>query len=85
MPYIGAQIIVAFQVIYEQYFITKYDVHVLHVLGLEGLFGCAFMSCVLVAMYWVPVGPKFGTNSRQSLEDALDGFFHLKNPYTALA
>ena len=75
---IGAQVLVAGQIIYEEKVLTKYDIPILHVLGLEGLFGSGLMSVLLIGMYFIPVGPQFGQeNPRQVMEDALDGMFQV--------
>ena len=71
---IGAQILVAAQITYEEKVVTKYDIPILHVLGLEGFFGTGLMSVLLIVMYFIPVGPKFGQgNPHHVMEDALDG------------
>ena len=59
---------------------------VLEVLGLEGIFGFHFMSFLLVIMYFIPVGERFGKNPRGVIEDALDGFYQMRNnPLIAVA
>jgi drug/metabolite transporter (DMT)-like permease len=74
---IGAQILVSIQVVYEEKFIKEYDVDALHVVGLEGIFGFTAMSVLLVPMYFIKVGEKFGKNPNQVMEDPLDGFHQL--------
>jgi drug/metabolite transporter (DMT)-like permease len=76
---IASQILVAIQLVYEEKFIKKYDVPVLQALGLEGLFGFSIMSALLIPMYFLNVGERFGKNPRHALEDPLDAFCQLKN------
>ena len=81
-----AQFLFSIQLTYEEKFITKYKVPVLHVLGLEGIFGFHFMSVLLLIMYFIPVGERFGKNPRAVIEDALDGFYQMRNnPLIAMA
>jgi hypothetical protein len=74
---IGSQILVSIQVVYEEKFIKEYNVDALHVVGLEGIFGFIAMSVLLVPMYFIKVGEKFGKNPNQVMEDPLDGFHQL--------
>lgn len=68
-----AQIIVAVQMVLEEKFVYKHDVHPLRAVGTEGLFGFVVLSLLLIPMYFIHVG-KFSDNPRQVLEDALDAF-----------
>ncbi|KAJ8275356.1 hypothetical protein COCON_G00099810 [Conger conger] len=70
---IMAQVIVAVQMVLEEKFIYKHDVHPLKAVGTEGLFGFLILSFLLIPMYFIPVG-SLGQNPRQVLEDALDAF-----------
>ncbi|XP_028808986.1 solute carrier family 35 member F6-like [Denticeps clupeoides] len=70
---IMAQIIVAVQMVLEEKFVYKHDVHPLRAVGTEGFFGFVILSLLLIPMYFIPVG-SFGQNPRQVLEDALDAF-----------
>ncbi|CAL8317844.1 unnamed protein product [Merluccius merluccius] len=70
---IMAQIIVAVQMVLEEKFVYKHDVHPLKAVGTEGLFGFSVLTLLLIPMYYIPVGD-FTTNPRQVLEDALDAF-----------
>ena len=76
---IGSQILVAIQMVLEEKYTKKYHLNVLHAVGLEGLFGIIVMSLLLIPMYFINVGEKFGKNPRHVLEDALDGFHQLRN------
>ncbi|KAJ8355452.1 hypothetical protein SKAU_G00182460 [Synaphobranchus kaupii] len=69
---IMAQIIAAMQMVLEEKFVYKHDVHPLRAVGTEGLFGFVILSLLLIPMYFIPVG--FSNNPRQVLEDALDAF-----------
>ncbi|GCB71783.1 solute carrier family 35 member F6 isoform X1 [Scyliorhinus torazame] len=70
---IVAQIIVAIQMVLEEKFVYKHDVHPLQAVGTEGMFGFIILSLLLIPMYYIPVG-SFGGNPRGVLEDALDAF-----------
>ncbi|XP_035000144.1 solute carrier family 35 member F6 [Hippoglossus stenolepis] len=70
---IMAQIIVAVQMVLEEKFVYKHDVHPLRAVGTEGFFGFFVLSLLLIPMYFIHVGD-FSNNSRQVLEDALDAF-----------
>ena len=45
----------ATQMVYEEKFISKYDVPALQAVGWEGTFGFLTMSALLVPMYFIPV------------------------------
>lgn len=61
----------------EEKFIAKYNVPALQAVGWEGTFGFVTLSGLLIPMYFIPVGPKFGNNPRHVLEDAWDGLYQL--------
>ncbi|XP_059501343.1 solute carrier family 35 member F6 [Stegostoma tigrinum] len=68
-----AQIIVAIQMVLEEKFVYKHDVHPLQAVGTEGMFGFIILTLLLIPMYYIPVD-QFGGNPRGVLEDALDAF-----------
>lgn len=68
-----AQIIVAFQFVYEEKFIKKHNVPPLLVVGLEGMFGAIVLGFLIVPLYYIPASRPF-TNNPGHLEDALDAF-----------
>nr|XP_056709003.1 solute carrier family 35 member F6 [Euleptes europaea] len=68
-----AQVIVAIQMVLEEKFVYKHNVHPLQAVGTEGFFGFVILSLLLVPMYYIP-GGSFSGNPRKVLEDALDGF-----------
>ncbi|XP_041832256.1 solute carrier family 35 member F6 [Melanotaenia boesemani] len=70
---IMAQIIVSVQMVLEEKFVYKHDVHPLRAVGTEGLFGFIVLSLLLIPMYFIHVG-NFSNNPRHVLEDALDAF-----------
>merc|ERR1711970_469648 len=81
-----SQIIVASQMVYEEKFITKYNVPALQAVGWEGTFGFATLAILLVPFPFIYVGPEFSHNPRHVLEDAYDGVYQLAhNPLLALA
>ncbi|XP_056337157.1 solute carrier family 35 member F6 [Danio aesculapii] len=70
---IMAQIIVAVQMVLEEKFVYKHNVHPLKAVGTEGFFGFVILSLLLIPMFFIHVG-SFADNPRQVLEDALDAF-----------
>ncbi|XP_061563009.1 solute carrier family 35 member F6 [Cololabis saira] len=70
---IMAQIIVSVQMVLEEKFVYKHDVHPLRAVGTEGFFGFVVLSLLLIPMYFIHVGD-FSGNPREVLEDALDAF-----------
>lgn len=70
---IMAQVIVSVQMVLEEKFVYKHDVHPLRAVGTEGFFGFVVLSLLLIPMYFIHVG-NFSNNPRQVLEDALDAF-----------
>lgn len=70
---IMAQIIVSVQMVLEEKFVYKHDVHPLRAVGTEGFFGFFVLSLLLIPMYFISVG-SFSDNPRHVLEDALDAF-----------
>ncbi|XP_053192826.1 solute carrier family 35 member F6 [Scomber japonicus] len=70
---IMAQVIVSVQMVLEEKFVYKHDVHPLRAVGTEGFFGFFVLSLLLIPMYFIPVG-EFSNNPRRVLEDALDAF-----------
>lgn len=82
---IMAQIIVAIQMVLEEKFVYKHNMHPLRAVGTEGLFGFVILSLFLVPMYYIPAG-SFSGNPRGTLEDALDAFCQVgRQPLIALA
>ncbi|XP_042359351.1 solute carrier family 35 member F6 [Plectropomus leopardus] len=70
---IMAQVIVSVQMVLEEKFVYKHDVHPLRAVGTEGFFGFVVLSLLLIPMYFIHVG-NFSGNPREVLEDALDAF-----------
>ncbi|KAM9778436.1 solute carrier family 35 member F6 [Syngnathus typhle] len=70
---IMAQVIVAVQMVLEEKFVDKHDVHPLRAVGTEGFFGFFVLSLLLIPMYFIHVG-QFSDTPRHVLEDALDAF-----------
>ncbi|KAJ3606211.1 hypothetical protein NHX12_025731 [Muraenolepis orangiensis] len=82
---IMAQVIVAVQMVLEEKFVYKHDVHPLKAVGTEGLFGFTVLSLLLIPFYFIPVG-EFTGNPRNVLEDALDAFCQIgQKPLIMLA
>merc|ERR1719277_1955985 len=80
-----SQIIVASQMVYEEKFISKYNVPALQAVGWEGTFGFSTLATLLIPFYFIPVGTFFGdANPRHVLEDVYDGLYQLAhNPELA--
>ncbi|XP_039094281.1 solute carrier family 35 member F6 isoform X1 [Hyaena hyaena] len=82
---IMAQIIVSIQMVLEEKFVYRHNVHPLRAVGTEGLFGFVILSLLLVPMYYIPAG-SFSGNPRGALEDTLDAFCQVgRQPLIALA
>ncbi|KAF1458937.1 Solute carrier family 35 member F6, partial [Spheniscus demersus] len=91
---IMAQVIVAIQMVLEEKFVYKHDVHPLRAVGFQhpsdtrshpGFFGFIILALLLVPMYYIPAG-SFSGNPRRTLEDALDAFCQIGHrPLIALA
>nr|XP_033794128.1 solute carrier family 35 member F6 isoform X2 [Geotrypetes seraphini] len=73
-----AQVIVAIQMVLEEKFVYKHDVHPLRAVGTEGCFGFTILSLLLIPMYYIPA-TEFSNNDRHVLEDALDAFCQMFN------
>lgn len=81
-----AQIIVAIQMVYEQKYLTKYDVPALFAVGLEGLFGMVTLSILMIPFYYIHVPRTFSTNPEGRLEDVFYAWKEItEEPTIALA
>jgi len=78
-PLVGDIIIVvgevfhALQFIYEEYYLSRYDLPPLKVVGYEGIFGFCTISVLLWPMFFIKVGETFGLGPEFRFEDAIDG------------
>ena len=73
---VAAQVVVATQMCVEEIFVGGRDVPPLLAVGLEGMFGMGVLSCVLIAMYYLP-GVSGLSETRGHLEDSLDALLQL--------
>jgi len=84
-PLVGDIIIVlgevfhAAQFIYEEIFLTRFDLPPLKVVGFEGIFGFTTIGLLLWPFYFISVGETFGLGPEFRFEDAIDGFSQLGN------
>jgi len=84
-PLVGDIIIIigevfhALQFIWEEYYLSRYDLPPLKVVGYEGLFGFCTISFLLWPMYFISVGETFGLGPEYRFEDAIDGFTQFGN------
>jgi len=78
---VAAQVVMAFQGVYEEKILVHYDVNPLLAVGWEGFFGFSVLSILLVAFgYWnVGLDSPFHHGPNGYFEDALDGFTQLGN------
>jgi len=79
---ICAQVIVSFQMVYEEKILTGYDIAPLQAVGWEGFWGFVGMSICLVIFYFVPVQSAqwaYDPTPPYNLEDSIDGFIQLGN------
>lgn len=82
---IMAQVIISVQMVLEEKFIYKHDVHPLRAVGSEGLFGFVILSLLLVPMNYIPAGP-LSSSPRGTLEDVPDAVCQVgRQPLIALA
>ncbi|OWA52970.1 Solute carrier family 35 member F6 [Hypsibius exemplaris] len=77
---IMAQIIAACQMVYEEKFLSKYDVPALVAVGLEGFFGFTVLAIILVPLAYIPAG-SFSATPFHTVEDAIDAFAQMRNNY----
>ncbi|XP_074655347.1 solute carrier family 35 member F6-like isoform X2 [Tubulanus polymorphus] len=75
-----AQVIVSFQMVWEEKFIYKYHVPALQAVGWEGFFGFITLSILLVPMYYIPAGA-LSKDPEGRLENAYDAFIQLGNSW----
>lgn len=78
-----AQVVVAFQMVVEEKFISGYNIPSLQVVGLEGTFGFCLLSILVWIMYYIPKPSLFhsaGTPDAH-FEDAYDAFLQLGNSW----
>jgi len=73
---VGAQIVVAIQMVIEEKFISKYKVPPLQVVGWEGVWGFSILSCLLVVFYFIP-----GDSAGNHFENVPDAFVQMSNSY----
>lgn len=79
MLIIAAQVISAIQMVVEEKFVAGLDIPALQAVGWEGLFGFVVLAILQIPFYFIYVGPVFGKNPREVLEDVLDGFVQMGN------
>uniref|UniRef100_A0A0N5C4F1 CRT-like domain-containing protein n=1 Tax=Strongyloides papillosus TaxID=174720 RepID=A0A0N5C4F1_STREA len=68
---VTAQIIVAVQMVYEQKYLTQYDVHALYAVGYEGLFGLSILGLLIPMFYFIHVPKTFSPDPEHRLENIL--------------
>lgn len=78
---VAAQVIVSIQVVVEEKFVSGHNLPALQVVGWEGFWGMSMLSCVLVAMYFIP----FASNETGRLEDAYDAVIQIGNSGVLIA
>ncbi|XP_045160794.2 solute carrier family 35 member F6-like isoform X2 [Mercenaria mercenaria] len=70
---LGSQIVSASQMVIEEAFLKKRNLHPLHVVGLEGSYGFVLMSfIVLPAMYFIP-----GDDVHNNYENSVDALYQI--------
>ncbi|KRZ34327.1 Solute carrier family 35 member F6 [Trichinella pseudospiralis] len=74
-----AQIVIALQMVYEQKFISKYNVAPMLAVGLEGIFGVILMAVVCICFYWIKVPSTFSTDPDGRLENVLDAVHQIED------
>lgn len=74
-----AQIVSAYQMVYEEKYVTGRNIPPLQAVGWEGVFGFSVLSVLLVIFYWIPAPPHFDNNPRRTVEDVVDGLIQIGN------
>jgi len=75
---IMAQIVAACQMVYEEKFLSKYNVPALVAVGLEGFFGFTVLALLIIPMAYIPAG-SFSDTPYHTVEDAIDAFVQMSN------
>ncbi|KAL4220818.1 hypothetical protein ACF0H5_019086 [Mactra antiquata] len=75
---IMAQVIVSVQMVYEERFIGRYNVHPLAAVGWEGFFGALVLGLLLIPFYYIDAGT-FSTAAGHRLENVPDAFEQMRN------
>ena len=75
---LSAMIFWATQLTYEEKFVKKYNINPIHALGLKGIFSFLILTSLLVGFYFLKVPFDMG-QPNGVMEDAIDGFYQLKN------
>ncbi|CAF1196681.1 unnamed protein product [Didymodactylos carnosus] len=73
-----AQIFTASQVVYEERFISKYNIPPLQAVGWEGIFGFGTLGLLLIPFYFIKIG-KSNTGPAHRLEDIPEAFCQMKS------
>lgn len=74
-----AQIITSVQMVYEERYVSGMDIPALQAIGWEGVFGFSVLSCLLLPLYFIHVGPPFNHNASGTLENVLDALTQITN------
>lgn len=69
---VGAQIITAIQMVFEEKFVSSNDIPALQAVGWEGVFGFSVLSLLLIPMYYIHVPSPFNNNAHGVIEDLPD-------------
>uniref|UniRef100_A0A224XEJ2 Putative transport and golgi family organization 9 n=1 Tax=Panstrongylus lignarius TaxID=156445 RepID=A0A224XEJ2_9HEMI len=69
---VGAQVITAAQMVYEEKYVTVKEIPALQAVGWEGTFGFIVLGILQIPFYYIVVPPPFSSNSHSSLEDFPD-------------
>jgi drug/metabolite transporter (DMT)-like permease len=71
---ISSQLFVAIQLVVEEHYLHKYNIHPLLMSGWEGIWGCLLSAAIIATAYWIP-----GWTHTHRLEDAVDAAVQLSN------
>lgn len=82
---VAAQMIVAVQMVYEQRFVVRLDIHPLQAVGWEGLFGFCTLAVLTIPMSYIYVGETLSSNPGHMLEDPIDAWVQLSNSWQLVA
>ena len=76
-----AQVVTAVQMVVEERYVSGKNIPALQAVGWEGVFGMTILGLLLIPMYYIPAvdGLSEMESGGSHFEDAIDGFFQIKN------
>ncbi|XP_045490101.1 solute carrier family 35 member F6-like [Pieris rapae] len=72
------------QMVYEEKYISEFDIPPMQVVGWEGIFGFSMSSILFFAFYWALAVPNFGHGPNGIIGDTIDGLLQIGNNHLLL-